>query len=117
MSLLRLPKGIKNRLEKIKRDFLWGGGNLDRNIHLINWKVVCLGKENGGLGIRGLSVVSRALLGKWVSRFSREERAIWKEVIRLKCWVEEGGWFTKFPRGSFEVGLWKDISKEIGQLK
>ena len=24
MSLFRLPKGVKNRLEKIQRDFLWG---------------------------------------------------------------------------------------------
>ena len=28
MSLFRLPKKVKIRLEKIQRDFLWGGGNL-----------------------------------------------------------------------------------------
>ena len=36
MSLFRIPKGVKSRLEKIKRDFLWGGGNLNRKIHLVN---------------------------------------------------------------------------------
>lgn len=39
-----------------------------------------------------------------------------KEVIRLKCRVEEGGWFTRFPRGSHGVGLWKAISKESSLL-
>ena len=30
MSLFRLPKGVKARLEKIQRDFPWGGGTLER---------------------------------------------------------------------------------------
>ena len=36
LSLIRLPKSIKCRLEKIQRDFLWEGGSLDRKIHLVN---------------------------------------------------------------------------------
>ena len=36
MSLFHLPKGVKLRLEKIQRDFLWGGGNLERKLHLVN---------------------------------------------------------------------------------
>ena len=85
---------------------------MDRKIHLVNWNIVCSSKEYGGLSIRNLSVVNRALLGKWVWRFAEEESSNWKEVIRLKYQVEEGGWFIKNLRGSFGVGLWKDISKE-----
>ena len=29
LSLFRLPKLVCSRLEKIRRDFLWGGGNLE----------------------------------------------------------------------------------------
>ena len=64
MLVFRLPKGVQNRLEKIQRDFLWGGGSLERKIHLVNWKYACSSKEKGGLGIRSLSIVNRALLGK-----------------------------------------------------
>ena len=35
----------------------------------------------------------------------------------MKYWTEEGGWFTRETRGSFGVGLWKDISKEGNKLK
>ena len=105
MSLFQLPKGVLSCLEKIKRDFLWGGGNLEKKIHLVSWDIACFSKEKGGLGIRRLSIINRALLGKWVWRFAEEEYSIWKKVIRLKYQVEQGGWFTKIPRGSGGVGL------------
>ncbi|RVX02656.1 Transposon TX1 uncharacterized 149 kDa protein [Vitis vinifera] len=52
LSLFRMPKLVVKRLEKLQRDFLWGGGSMERKIHLINWAVVCTQKESGGLGIR-----------------------------------------------------------------
>ena len=35
MSLLRIPRVVSLRLEKIQRDFLWGGGALERKPHLV----------------------------------------------------------------------------------
>ena len=61
MSLLRIPKGVKYKLEKIQQDFLWGGGNLDRKIHLVGWRTICTSKKGGGLGIRRLEILNRCL--------------------------------------------------------
>ena len=36
-----MPKLVCTRLEKIQRDFLWGGYNLERKQHLVNWNAVC----------------------------------------------------------------------------
>ena len=58
-------KGCHQEIRKFKRDFLWGGGNLERKLHLVKWKVMCLSKDKGGLGIRGLLNLNRALLGQW----------------------------------------------------
>ena len=118
LSLFHLPKGVnKKRLEKIQRDFLWGGGALDKKFHLVNWKTICSKKEKGGLGVKDLSLVNKALLGKWVSRFDEEESTIWKEVIIIKYLLEDGGWFTKTIRGNSGLGPWKEISKEIVLMK
>ena len=65
MSLLRIPRAVSLRLERIQRDFLWGGGALKKKPHLVKWDTVCLDKSKGGLGVRRLSILSRALLCKW----------------------------------------------------
>ena len=113
ISLFRLPRRVKLRLEKIQRDFLWGGGNLERKLHLVNWETVCLIKEKCGLGIQNLSKFNKALLGKWSWRFVMKDNSTWRNVINLKYGSEEGGWFPIIPKGSYGVGLWKEISKEI----
>ena len=72
------------RLEKIQRDFLWGGGSFKKKIPLIKWRVVCSNKGKGGLGIRNLPKLNKALLGKWVWRFAQEDHSSWKRVINTK---------------------------------
>ncbi|RVW23310.1 putative ribonuclease H protein [Vitis vinifera] len=112
MSLFRMPKSVVKRLEKIQRDFLWGGGSLERKVHLINWEVVCTSKEKGGLGMRRIDSLNKALLGKWVWRFVVEKDNLWRLMIGVKYGQEEFGWKTREGRGTYGVGVWKEIMKE-----
>ena len=117
MSMFRIQKKVKSRLEKIQWDFLWGGSNHDRKIHLINWNTVCTNKRKGGLGILRLEKLNKSLLRKWDWRLAVEDNSSWKDLIKLKYGIEERGWFSAEPKGSFGVGLWKDIRREAQQLK
>ena len=112
LSLFRMPKIVRSRLKKIQRDFLWGGGNLERKPHLVNWNTVCQEKRRGGLGVRGLSRMNQSLLCKWCWRFANERDSFWRQVISTKFGVEAGGWITRDIRGGYGTSLWKDISKE-----
>ncbi|WJZ90958.1 hypothetical protein VitviT2T_010073 [Vitis vinifera] len=67
MSIFRMPKSGAKRVEKTQRDFLWGGGNLEGKVHLVKWDVVCTEKNKGGLGLRKIAILNRALLSKWIS--------------------------------------------------
>ncbi|RVW19547.1 putative ribonuclease H protein [Vitis vinifera] len=82
---------VARRLEKLQRDFLWGGGSTERKAHLVNWERVCVGKEKGGLGLRKLVLLNKALLGKWVWRFARAKEEMCKCVLMAKYGQEEFG--------------------------
>ena len=36
LSLFRMLRIVARRLEKLQRDFLWGGGSMERKAHLVN---------------------------------------------------------------------------------
>ena len=99
------------RLEKIQRDFLWGGGNLEKKPHLVSWATVCTDKKVGGLGVRGLHKLNKALLGKWLWRFANERNSLWRKTIRRKFGESQGGWCSGEVRNSFGTDLWKEIRK------
>ena len=42
---------------------------------------------------------------------------MWRNIISLKYGMEDGGWFSNTPRGSYGVGLWNDICKEVIQMR
>ena len=81
MSPFYLPRKVRLRLEKIQRDFLWGGGALAQKPHLVRWNLVCLEKRKGGLGVRNLALMNSALLCKWNWRYANEREALWRCVI------------------------------------
>ena len=109
VSLFVTPKRVAARLEKIQRYFLWGGGDLEKKPHLVNWSIVCLEKHNGGLGFKNLSLFNKALLGKWFWRFVKERNPLWKRVIVGKYGIQEGEWCIEEVRGRYGVRVWKAI--------
>ena len=60
-------------------------------------------KLKGGLGIKNLSILNKALLGKWSWRFVSERNLLWKRLIVGK--YEQGGWCTKEVREGYGVGV------------
>ena len=112
MSIFRMPKVVVRRIEKVQRDFLWEGGNMERKVHLVKWKVVCTDKDKGGLGLRKLALLNKALLGKWIWRYACDKDNLWKQVIKVKYGQEGVGWRQKKANGAVGVGVWKEIWKE-----
>ncbi|RVX20623.1 putative ribonuclease H protein [Vitis vinifera] len=113
-TYLGMPLGapfntVRRRLEKIQRDFLWGGGNLEHKPHLVRWELVCLSKAKGGLGVKSLSLLNKTLLAKWNWRFANEREALWNQVIRGKYGEARGGWCSREVREAHGLGLWKGI--------
>jgi hypothetical protein len=109
MSLFRIPVSVAKRIERLQRNFLWGGLGDENKIPLVNWERVCTPLAQGGLGIRDMILFNKALLGKWLWRFEIEESKLWRRVVAVKYGIEGGGWRIKSIRGSHGCSLWKGI--------
>jgi hypothetical protein len=111
LSLFPIPSSVANRLERMQRNFLWGGIKEENKFHLVNWSKVCSPLQNGGLGIRNLRRFNQALLGKWLWRFAMEKDALWRKVVEVKYESMAGGWCTNQVMRSYGVGVWKHIRR------
>ena len=87
LSLFKLPQGIADTLEKLMRDFLWGGDN-DSSCHLVRWEEVIKPKHKGGLEIGNLILRNKSLLVKWLWRFTRER--VMAQGDQKQIWVGRG---------------------------
>ncbi|GKV36107.1 hypothetical protein SLEP1_g44275 [Rubroshorea leprosula] len=110
MSAYLLPKGILYSLDKIRRNFLWGGEGEGKKINWVSWERVCISKEEGGLGVKDLKKFNVALMGKWLSRLANMEEGLWKSVIVGKYGVEGGHWLD-WVRDGRNIGSiwWRDV--------
>ena len=88
LSFFRAPQLVINKLIKIQRSFLWGGGHDTKKIAWISWETVCLPKDKGGLGIKDIRTFNLALLGKWMWNLMHQQGALWVAVLEAKY----GGW-------------------------
>ncbi|KAL0313710.1 UNVERIFIED_CONTAM: putative mitochondrial protein, partial [Sesamum calycinum] len=139
-SVFILPKGIISILEGKMRKFLWQGPNRRGNAK-VAWDQICKPKEEGGLGIRSMTVSNKALMLKQLWRILHNDgTSIWVEWIQLgrlhnnTLWTFNGatgtwGWkkmlklrpilqqgvLYKIGNGS-TFKLWQDIWHERGPL-
>ena len=109
LSLFPLPASVNRRMEKLQREFLWGGMGDAHKFPLVNWKTVCHPIHYGGLGIKNHAVLNQALLGKWLWRFMVEHDSLWKQVIVTKYGYESGSWSPGIVNGPYGMSVWKHI--------
>ena len=112
LSLFRMPQKVCARLERIQRQFLWGGSAPEKKISLVRWATVCSEKRKGDIGIKSLSKLNKALLCKWSWRFANDRNALWRKAKCCKFGESIGGWYSCDLRGGYGTSLWKEIRKE-----
>ena len=64
LSLYKLPATVLAKVDRLRRDFLWGDNPFQRKMHFISWDRICKHKHEGGLGISSLKTRNNLLLAK-----------------------------------------------------
>lgn len=83
MSCFRLPKWVIQKIDKIRRSFLWAKPSKGkRGISLTNWEEACISKREGGMGIIDLNFFNIALLLRWWWKALADENFLWSLTIQ-----------------------------------
>lgn len=109
LSIFKMPKGVAKALVKIQSNFLWGGSDAKRSVHLVNWTEVTKSKNQGGLGVRDLGEMNECMLLKWWWRYGAEDKALWKAVVCSRYGRMGGGWVPSMESTEGMSTVWKDI--------
>lgn len=99
------------KMEKIQRDFLWTSLEGRKRYPLVSWENVYLPKRYGGLGIRKLTHLNKALLAKQIWHiFNRT--GDWRDILVNKYIRRPSLHFIlnneDIPKGSI---IWNGILK------
>lgn len=66
-SVFKMPVSVSEKLDKIRRSFLWGecsDKESKRKIHMLSWNKVVKKKSSGGLGLSSIQYRNASMLGK-----------------------------------------------------
>ncbi|WVZ49766.1 hypothetical protein U9M48_001095 [Paspalum notatum var. saurae] len=108
MSFFEIPKGIHKKLNFFRSGFFWQGDNHRKKYRLTKWGLLCLPKDQGGLGILNLEAQNTCLLSKWLYKLINED-GIWQQLLRKKYLKNKtiGEVFWKPGDSHFWSGLMK----------
>ncbi|KAL2246373.1 UNVERIFIED_CONTAM: hypothetical protein Sindi_2905500 [Sesamum indicum] len=106
--------GVIKDIEKRLRVFLWRGtGN--SGYSKVAWKEICKPKEEGGLGLKDMSTLNRALMCKKLCEVIRCDRtSIWVEWLRHGRLRDDLIWTIPENRGPWG---WRKILRLRGSLR
>jgi hypothetical protein len=77
-----LPKGVIKQLDKYRKHCLWRGSDLTaKQPPKAAWPMVCLPKQEGGLGVINLSTHNDALLLKFLHKFFSKANIPWVHLV------------------------------------
>ncbi|KAL9681272.1 hypothetical protein QQ045_013054 [Rhodiola kirilowii] len=80
-SLYKIPNSVAQEMEKIQRQFLWGGLEGRRKLHYVKWETVKRPKKFGELGIQSLVEKNVAMLTKWWWQLISGKGGLWRRMI------------------------------------
>jgi hypothetical protein len=108
LSLFPIPGSVATHIEKLKRDFLWGGMGEEFKYNLVSWLKVCTPILEGGAGFSEFVAVQLCFVRQIVVAVWYRERCLVESCGGIQVW-QSVGWVV-LPRACW--CLWGGFVEE-----
>lgn len=82
MSVFKVLTTLCDELQSLIGRFWWGRNCVDRRIHWVSRKRLCMAKLEGGMGFRDLSAFNKALVAKQGWRILTQPRSLMARILK-----------------------------------
>lgn len=106
-SAFIIPKGCIKKIEGLCSRFLWGGTETKKCISKVSWNIVCLPKDEGGLGLRDIGRWNKTLCLKLIWLLFSNTDSLWAEWTREYRLKGENLW--AIDESKTTSSTWKSI--------
>ncbi|GJR54178.1 hypothetical protein Tco_1404699 [Tanacetum coccineum] len=106
-SVFIIPNGVLVDIKQCMRNFLWSPGASLKDQAKVAWDVVCLPKDEGGLGIRRLDHFNSALMVSHIWKLLSLKESLWVKWIHAYKLCGRNFWDIPL-RGNMSWG-WRKI--------
>lgn len=114
MSTMKLHATVIKQIDKYRKHLLWRGSDINaKKSPKAAWQMVCLLKEEGGLGVLDLKTHNEALLLKNLHKFYNHVNLPWVQIV----------WDNYYPNDELPNSAkkgpfwWRDILKILNTYK
>ncbi|KAH9725610.1 putative ribonuclease H protein [Citrus sinensis] len=110
MQTTSLPTGINMKIDKACRKFIWSGNSNQQRMSMVSWDTLCKPKAYGGLGLKDLNVMNKALLMKLSWGIISAKDSLWVQVLCTKYGVNNSNPPLSLPT-RYGSHMWKAIGR------
>ncbi|GKC12731.1 RNA-directed DNA polymerase, eukaryota [Tanacetum coccineum] len=112
--LLVFQMEIEDLIDRWKINSSQVGFRVNADLSYVKWNNVLTSKEKGGLGVSSLYALNKALMFKWVWRFTTQKNSLWARVV-IAIHGEDGKIGTCSKSG--HKSIWRDIVQVMDAYK
>ncbi|KAJ1696584.1 hypothetical protein LUZ63_005096 [Rhynchospora breviuscula] len=111
-----LPASVSSKLNSMIRSFFWENGGKQK-MHLVAWERIAKPNDQGGLGLRDVTIISRAMMLKLLWKLASKEHTSksWIALLTAKYMSRRNLWLSPAPADCTK--LWRGILQVRDILK
>lgn len=96
-NVFLLPGVVYKHIQSICTRFIWKGNISQKGGAKVSWKVLCLPRDEGGLGLKNFSEWNKAQLLNHVCRIISKSKSLWPQWVHSCLLKKDDFWVMKEP--------------------